>query len=191
MAIEAVAIGTSAGAIEALSKVLPPLPADYPIPIFVVVHLPPDRESVVAELFQSKCNLRVKEAEHTEVIEGGTVYFAPPDYHLLVERNRHLSLSSEEQVLFSRPSIDVLFETAADAYRETLLGIVLTGANSDGAEGLRAIAEAGGTVVVQRPESALASAMPEAALKANPQAQPLDLNEISEYLQRVVAVEQK
>lgn len=191
MPIEAVVIGTSAGAIEALSKILPPLPADYPLPILVVIHLPPDRQSIVAELFQAKCQLQVKEAEDTEKIESGTVYFAPPDYHLLVEHDHRLSLSSEEPVLFSRPSIDVLFESAADAYGPSLLGIVLTGANSDGAEGLRAVGATGGQTVVQRPDSALESAMPEAALKACPDALPLDLNEISEYLHRVVAVEQK
>lgn len=189
MAIEAVAIGASAGAIEALSAILPPLPADYPLPIFVVVHLPADRESIVAELFRAKCEICVKEAEPTEEIKGGTVYFAPPDYHLLIEQTRRLSLSSEEPVLYSRPSIDVMFESAAEAYGPSLLGIVLTGANADGASGLRAIARAGGLVIVQDPNTALAPAMPAAALDLCPEAKPLSLDEISKYLQRVVTVQ--
>lgn len=188
--VEAVVIGASAGAIEALSVLLPPLPANYALPIIVVVHLPPDRDSIVADLFQAKCRLRVKEAEATEPIQRGTVYFAPPDYHLLVEQTRQLTLSADEPVLFSRPSIDVLFESAADAYGPNLLGIVLTGANHDGAEGLRAIGAAGGSAIVQDPNTALAPAMPEAAIKACPAARVMGLDQISDYLQRLVAVEQ-
>lgn len=188
--IEAVVIGVSAGAIEALSVLLPVLPANYGLPILIVIHLPPDRDSIVAELFQAKCKVRVKEAEATEPIEAGTVYLAPPDYHLLVEQNRCLTLSADEPVLFSRPSIDVLFESAADAYGPNLLGIVLTGANTDGAQGLRAICAAGGTAIVQDPNTALAPAMPEAAIKACPAAHVMNLEGISNYLQRLVAVEQ-
>lgn len=191
MAVEAVVIGASAGAIEALSIVLPPLPAEYPLPVFVVVHVPPDRNSIIAELFAAKCQMRVKEAEPSEEIQGGTIYFAPPDYHVLIERNGRLSLSSEEPVLFSRPSIDVLFESAADAYGEALVGVVLTGANADGAAGARAIGAEGGTVIVQTPGQALEPTMPQAALRAWPEARTLNLNDISEYLQQVVAVERK
>ena len=135
----------------------------------VVVHVPPDKRSILAELFQAKCRITVREAEDKEPISGGTVYFAPPDYHLLVETDRSLSLSSDEPVLYSRPSIDVLFESAADAYGPALIAIVLTGANQDGAKGLKAVVEAGGTAIVQSPEDAFASAMPEAALAACPE----------------------
>lgn len=180
--VEAVVIGSSAGAVSALSSMLPQLPSDYPLPILIVVHVSADRDNKVAKLFQSTCRLNVKEAEDKEPVAPGTVYFAPPDYHLLVENDRRLSLSNEEPVNFSRPSIDVLFESAADAYGRALLAIILTGANNDGAEGLRAVCAAGGLAVVQTPESAEASAMPEAALAACEDARPMSLVKISELL---------
>ena len=184
--VEAVVIGVSAGGLKALSSILPDLPADYPVPILVVIHLPPSGKSLVAELFANKCAMKVVEADDKEPIEPGTVYFAPPDYHLLVERDHTLSLSSEEPVLFSRPSIDVLFESAADAYGPGLIGVVLTGANNDGAQGLQAVVAAGGVALVQSPEHAFASAMPEAALESVPEARSLALEEISHYLQKAV-----
>ncbi|AGA24733.1 chemotaxis protein CheB [Singulisphaera acidiphila] len=184
--IEAVVVGASAGAVDALSAILPTLPPDYPLPLLVVVHLPADKKSIMTDLFRAKCLLDVHEAEEKEPIRGATAYFAPPDYHLLVEPDRRLSLSSEEPVHYCRPSIDVLFETAVDAYGAALLGIILTGANDDGARGLRAIHEAGGTALVQRPQLAYASTMPQAALDACPQARALSLEEIAIYLQEVI-----
>lgn len=178
----AVVIGASAGAVEALLRILPELPSDYPLPLLIVVHLPPDRESTLAALFDSRCRIRVKEAEDKEPVLPGTAYLAPPDYHLMVEHDFHLSLSGEEQVLYSRPSIDVLFESAADAYGTSLAGIILTGANSDGARGLRAVAASGGIALVQSPECAEATAMPAAALAACPSAQVLSLAEITGVL---------
>ena len=183
---QAVVIGVSAGGLKALTAILPALPADYPLPIMVVIHLPPDRGSVVAELFDAKCALTVREAEDKEDILPGHVYFAPPDYHLLIEADHRLSLSSEEPVLFSRPSIDVLFESAADVYGDGLIGVILTGANSDGAAGLKAVMAAGGKPVVQRPDLAYASAMPEAALTLCPQAEALTLEQIAEKLREAV-----
>ena len=183
---EAVVIGVSAGGLKALSAILPSLPGDYPLPVMVVIHLPPAGKSLVAELFDNKCAVKVVEAEDKDTIAPGTVYFAPPDYHLLVELDRTLSLSSEEPVLFSRPSVDVLFETAADAYGPGLIGIVLTGANTDGAQGLKAIVAAGGVALVQTPEDAFASAMPEAALESVPEAAAMTLEDISRYLQKAV-----
>lgn len=182
---EAVVIGASAGALEALSVILPAFSPDYRLPIFVVVHLPPDRRSVMAELFQAKIRLAVREAEDKEPISGSTLYFAPPDYHLLVEADRTLSLSRDEPVLFSRPSIDVLFESAADAYGAALIAVVLTGANADGAEGLAAVVKAGGTALVQNPQGAFASAMPEAAIQACPGARIMSLEAIARYLEGV------
>jgi len=180
---EAVVIGASAGALEALSMILPSLPADFRLPVLIVVHVPADRKSILAELFQAKCHIKVRQAEDKEPICGGTAYFAPPDYHLLVETSKSLSLSNDEPVLFSRPSLDVLFESAADAYGPGLIGIVLTGANQDGAKGLKAVAEAGGMAIVQNPEGAYASAMPEAAIAECPGARVLSLREIAVYLQ--------
>lgn len=179
---QAVVIGTSAGALQALSGLLPLLPADFPLPILIVVHIRPDRDCVIPHLFQSKCAIAVREAQDKEEIAPGTVYFAPPDYHLLVEQDHSLSLSSDEPLYFSRPAIDVLFEAAADAYGEALLGIVLTGANQDGASGLRAIVDAGGTAIVQNPQGAYATAMPEAAIATCPEAKIMTIEDISAFL---------
>jgi two-component system chemotaxis response regulator CheB len=182
---EAVVIGASAGALEALSVILPALPAGFRLSLIVVVHVPPDKRSVLAELFQARCRIPVREAEDKEPIIDGTVYFAPPDYHLLVEADRSLALSSDEPVLFSRPSIDVLFESAADAYGSALIAIILTGANQDGAKGMKAVAEAGGVALVQNPDDAFASAMPEAAMQMCPGARVMSLDAIAAYLQEV------
>lgn len=183
---EAIVVGASAGALDVLSTILPQLPGDYPLPLMVVVHIPADKDSLLVQLMRAKCRMAVQEAEDKSPLHGGTIYFAPPDYHLLVERNQRLSLSSEEPVMYSRPSIDVLFESAADAYGAGLVGIILSGANSDGARGLQAIIEAGGTGLVQRPDLAHAAAMPQAALDACPQAQSLSEVEIAAYLLEMI-----
>ena len=178
-----VVMGASAGAVEALSAILPALPAGFALPILVVVHLPPDKRSALPELFAAKSRLRVKEAEDKEPIEAGFVYFAPPNYHLLVEREGCLSLCGDEPVLYSRPSIDVLFESAADAFGGAVAGVVLTGGNSDGAKGLRAIQRAGGLAIVQDPETAEVPAMPAAALEQCPEARKTSLRDLAPLLQ--------
>jgi len=184
-ACEAIVIGASAGAFEALSVLLPALPAGYALPVLIVVHMRADTQSVLADLFDAKCAIAVREAEDKAMIAGGTAYFAPPDYHLLVEKDRSLALSNEEPVFFSRPSIDVLFESAADAYGPGLTGIILTGANQDGAKGLRAVVEAGGRAIVQTPASASAAAMPQAAIAQCPQAQVMTLDDIAAHLKNL------
>lgn len=175
---EVIVVGSSAGAIETLADFLPNLAANYPLPIIVVIHLPSDKPSLLTDIFQAKCAVAVCEAEDKASLQAGTVYFAPPDYHVLLERDGTLSLSSDEEVLYSRPSIDVLFESAADAYGPKALGIILTGANSDGAKGLKAIIDAGGTGLVQDPATAYSPAMPNAALKASPNAQKMSLDQM-------------
>jgi len=180
--IDAIVIGASAGAIHALSRILPALPGDYPIPVLVVVHVPADRSNLLAPLFQARCRLVVKEAEDKEPILPGFVYFGPSGYHMLVEADRTVSLSSDEPVLYSRPSIDVLFESAADAYGERLVGVILTGANEDGAEGLQAITAAGGVALAENPADAFAQAMPSAALERCAAARAVSLDEIADYL---------
>lgn len=180
--MEAVVIGGSAGAVGALLKILPSLPADYPLPIIIVVHLPPDSDSILASLLNGRSQITVKEAEDKEVIRPGMAYVAPPNYHLLVEPDFQLSLSLDPPVLYSRPSIDVLFESAADAYGDSLIGIILTGASSDGASGLRAVGAAGGLALAQDPGSAEAATMPQAALDACPSAKGLDLSQIADAL---------
>jgi two-component system, chemotaxis family, protein-glutamate methylesterase/glutaminase len=177
-AIRAVAIGASAGAVQALCRILPALPASYPLPLLIVVHVPPDRDNALVPLLQTKCRVQVKEAEDKEPALPGVAYFAPSDYHLLVEADGALSLSSDEPVNYSRPSIDILFESAADAFGPGLAAVVLTGANDDGALGLKAVVEAGGLAFVEDPDGAYASAMPAAALQACPSAKAMKLDAI-------------
>lgn len=168
MSDRAVVIGASAGGVQALSQILPALPGNFPLPILVVVHVPPRRDNALVQLLAAKCALHVKEAEDKEMISGGTIYFAPANYHLLVESGGTIALSSEEPVNHSRPAIDLLFETAADAYGPDLTGIVLTGANQDGAEGLKAVGAAGGIAIAQDPATAEVATMPQAAIAACP-----------------------
>ncbi|HWU94556.1 MAG TPA: chemotaxis protein CheB [Sphingomonas sp.] len=183
----AVVIGASAGAIQALSLILPELPADFPLPVLVVVHVPADRDNILAPLFAARCRMAVREAEDKEPALAGTIYFAPPDYHLLVETDGSLSLSSDEPVLYSRPSIDVLFESAADAFGAALAGVILTGASTDGAAGLKTICDAGGLALIEEPETAYADTMPLAAIAACPTARVLTLDAIAEYLTKDLA----
>lgn len=162
---QALVIGASAGGVDALLKVLVGLPADFQAPIIVVLHLPEDRPSLLPDILGYRLALRVREAQDKQPIEPATVYVAPPGYHLSVEKDHTLSLSGELPVNYSRPSIDVLMVSAADAYGPGLLGILLTGANHDGAEGLAHIKARGGWTVVQDPGQAQASIMPEAAIR--------------------------
>jgi len=163
---QAVVIGTSAGGTAALAAVLPGLPAGYRLPIIICQHLHPRQHGPALLHYCDTIVLRIKEAGDKEHIQPGTIYFAPPNYHLLIEEDRSLALSIDERVNFTRPSIDVLFESAADAYGPALVGVILTGANHDGAQGLRRVKERGGLTIVQDPRTAEASFMPEAALHA-------------------------
>ncbi|HEY2779778.1 MAG TPA: chemotaxis protein CheB [Steroidobacteraceae bacterium] len=180
--IDAVVIGASAGGIEALTALLPALSPGLRPPVFIVLHLPRDRPSVLAEIFARKCAVPVREAEDKEAVAAGTVYFAPTDYHLLIDRGPQISLSADDPVHHSRPSIDVLFESAADIYGDRLLGILLSGANEDGASGLAAIHDAGGVTVVQCPQTARAPHMVLSALKLRPADWVLPLDEIAGML---------
>ncbi len=168
--VELVAIGGSAGCFEVLRGALPATIGERGCPpIVIVVHLPSEGPALLHELLGTGSELRMKQAADKEPVERNTVYFAPPGYHLLVERQRTLALSVDEAVHYSRPSIDVLFESVAWAYGPRALGVLLSGASEDGAAGLQRIAEAGGTVAVQDPASALAPTMPAAALRRLPQ----------------------
>lgn len=163
--IEAVVIGASAGGVHALLALFSGLPAHFRLPIVVVLHLPEDRNSQLVEIFQYRLPIKVREAADKESIAPATLYFAGPGYHLSIEMDRTFSLSGEAPVHFSRPSIDLLMVSAADAYGANLAGILLTGANADGAAGLARIGECGGLTVVQDPAEAQASTMPEAAIR--------------------------
>jgi two-component system, chemotaxis family, protein-glutamate methylesterase/glutaminase len=181
--IDAVVIGASAGGVQALSVLLPALPATMRASIFIVLHLPRDKPSVLVDIFRPKCALPVSEAEDKQPIIAGNVYFAPSNYHLLIDQGPQLALSADDPVHHSRPSIDVLFESAADIYRDRLMGIILTGANEDGAIGLAAVKDAGGITVVQQPETAQAPFMAKSALALRPADWVLPLDEIATLLQ--------
>jgi two-component system chemotaxis response regulator CheB len=161
---EAVVIGGSAGGVDALVALLPAIPAGYTLPVFCILHMPGDRESRLAGLFDERLPVPVKEAADKEEIAPGTVYFAGPGYHLSVERDRTFSISCEPPVHFARPAIDVLMESGADAYGPALAGILLTGANHDGADGMARIRARGGFTVVQDPADAQVPTMPVSAI---------------------------
>jgi len=180
--IEGVVIGASAGGVEALTLLLPALPTTFRPALFIVLHLPRERPSLLVNIFARRCARPVREADDKEPVEPGTVYFAPPDYHMLLEKNRQIALSADEPVHFSRPSIDVLFESAAEVYGERLLGIILTGGNQDGAVGLHAIHQAGGVTVVQQPDNAKVPLMVVSALQRGPADFVLSLPEIAQLL---------
>ena len=180
--IEAVVVGASAGGVHALSVLLPALPAHAAAAIFVVLHLPRDRPSLLAEVFACKCSLDVLEAQDKEPVMPGTVYFAPANYHLLVDQGPQLALSVDDLVHHSRPSIDVLFESAAEIYRNRLMGIILTGANEDGAQGLAAVHDSGGVTIVQEPATAYSPQMILSALKRRAPDHVLSLERIAAML---------
>jgi two-component system chemotaxis response regulator CheB len=176
-----IAIGCSLGGMNALVEVIGDLPASFPVPIVVVQHRYRTSNESLPAYIRRHAHLDVVDAEDKQPIEPGCVYLAPANYHLLVETGE-LSLSVDEAVAFSRPSIDVLFESAADAYGEELIGIVLTGANADGAHGAARIKERGGFVIVQDPETAEAAAMPRAAIASVSVDRILPLDRIGPYL---------
>ena len=179
---DAVVIGASAGGQEALHRVLPRLPADYGLAVALVQHITADAGDLVAANLARCCAMRVKDAGDKEALQAGTIYVAPAGYHLLVEEGRSLSLSVDPPVHWSRPSIDVLFESAAEVFEERLVGVILTGANEDGSRGLRAVKERGGLAVVQDPRTAHCDVMPRAARAATGVDHVVDLEALVELL---------
>jgi two-component system chemotaxis response regulator CheB len=163
---EAIVIGASAGGLVTLKEFLSALPGHFCLPIVIVQHLHRSTKEELPDLLKKICPLKVKQADEKENIISGFVYFAPPDYHLLIEDDRTFSLSIGEMVNYSRPSIDVLFESASDAYGARLIGIILSGANNDGSKGLKTIKDRGGLAIVQDPDTAQYPAMPLAAISA-------------------------
>ncbi len=163
---KAIVIGTSAGGLNALSHLLKAMPKKFNIPIIVVQHLSPQSDGAMVRILNGITSLKVKEADEKEPILGGTVYLAPANYHLLVEQDGTFSLTIDPKINFCRPAVDLLFETAADVYRESLIGILLTGANSDGAVGLKKIKKCGGITIVEDPDTAEVPIMPISAIEA-------------------------
>lgn len=180
--VDAVVFGASAGGIDALAVLLKGLPTGWRLPMAVVLHLPEDHESHLAEIFAQRLPIDVREASDKMPLKEGTMYFAPPGYHLSIERERSFSLSCEPPVLWSRPSIDVLMASAADAYGPAVAGFLLTGANDDGAEGLHRIHLAGGLTAVQDPKEAQVPTMPLAAIARHAPDHVLPLRELHALL---------
>ena len=181
-----VLVGTSWGGLAALRTLVAGLPDDLSMAVAIVQHRHKDSDHLLRVLLQERSPLAVCEVEDKMPIEHGTVYVAPPDYHTLVEPG-HFSLSTEAPVRYSRPSIDVAFGSAADSYRHRAVGIVLTGANADGAEGLRLISDVGGLALVQDPATAESAMMPRAAAQAVPRARVMPLDEIVRFLGQLPA----
>ncbi|TCM16085.1 CheB methylesterase [Novosphingobium sp. PhB165] len=179
---EAVVMGASAGGLQALKSLLSALPESFRLPIAIVQHVDASAKSYLAEILSRDCKLAVTEAEDKADFRSGTVYLAPTGYHLLIEPDCSLSLSVDEKVNYCRPAIDPLFESAANAFGPTLIGVVLTGANQDGARGLQHIRTRGGCAIVQDPESAESRFMPRAALDAGPVDHIVPLSEIAPLL---------
>jgi two-component system, chemotaxis family, protein-glutamate methylesterase/glutaminase len=179
---KAIVIGTSYGGLEALKSILPKFGPTFPVPIIVVLHIGENNNDTFVNFLNSICPLHVKEAEGNEKIKVGFIYFAPPNYHLLIESDFTFSLTIDKKHNYSRPSIDILFESAAWVYTKNLIGIVLTGANSDGSLGLKTIKSFGGMTIVQSPESALSPAMPQAAIKMVKPEFKLKLEDIADKL---------
>jgi two-component system chemotaxis response regulator CheB len=186
MRTELIVIGTSLGGLNALLVLLGALPADLPVPIAVVQHRGASNESSLVDLLRQRTVLAVFEAEDKMPLEAGTVYVAPADYHMLVEEREWISLSTDTPVRSARPSIDVLFETAADAYGRALTGVLLTGASVDGAAGLAHIKRCGGRAIVQDPSSAESPTMPSAGIAAASVDYILPLERIGEHLVMLV-----
>lgn len=185
---ELVAIGTSWGGLDVLRAILKDLPAELNAAVVIAQHRSPESHpTAFRDLLAAVTGMRVCEAGDKDELEPGTAYIAPPDYHLLVEA-RHVTLSTDEPVLYARPSIDVLLETAAESYRERCVGVVLTGANDDGARGLARVAELGGTTIVQDPETAQRYEMPRAALRSTPSARVTAVSEIAPLLVELCGV---
>jgi two-component system, chemotaxis family, protein-glutamate methylesterase/glutaminase len=181
----AVAIGCSAGGLEALSIVLPSLPAAFPVPLVVVQHLNPQAMSRLHLLLARNCAIAVREADEKIEPQPGVAYFVPPNYHLLLELDGTFSLSVDERVNFSRPAIDVTFETAAELYGSRLIGVVMTGASADGSRGLARIKSLGGYTIVQDPKEAQSVMMPESAIRAAQPHAVLPLRDIGPMLIRL------
>ncbi|UCH98584.1 MAG: chemotaxis protein CheB [Candidatus Aminicenantes bacterium] len=184
-----IAIGVSAGGMDALAVIIPGFPANLPIPVVVIQHISPHSDNYVTRYLDNISLIKVKELDEKEKIRPGVVYTAPPNYHVLVEDDETFSLSVEPRINFARPSIDVFFESAADVYESHLVGVILTGANNDGSKGLKMIKERGGLAIVQDPNTAEVDGMPRAAIETTKVDHILPLEEIGPFLVKLASLE--
>lgn len=187
MDYEAIVMGVSSGGMNAMKVMFSLLPQNFYTPIIIVQHLGARSDNHWIKLLNDKSKQHLKEADEKEKIENGKIYVAPSNYHLMIERNKTFSLSIDERVNFARPSIDVLFETAAEAYQDKLIGVVLTGSNSDGSKGIKRIQQCGGLTIVQDPETAESSYMPASAIQAIKPDYILSLEEIIKLLVKLTS----
>lgn len=185
---KAIVIGGSAGSIEVLLKLLPALPSTLSFVVIIVLHRKNSADSSLADLLSLKTASPIKEVEDKDPVVPGSMYLAPADYHLLIEKEQIFSLDDSEKVNYSRPSLDVTFESAADVFGHALVGILLSGANADGTAGLNAIKKAGGLIVAQKPETAQAGFMPQQAILHTPIDLILDVDELISLMRSLNAV---
>jgi two-component system chemotaxis response regulator CheB len=183
---DVVAVAASAGGINALMELLQGLPADFPAAVVIVQHLDPRHRSLMADIMQRHCKLSVKQADEGDRIEPGNVYIAPPDHHLLITPHGTLTLTESELVHFVRPSADLLFESAATTYKDRCIAVVLTGTGFDGAMGVTAVKNMGGTVIAQDKASADFPGMPSAAIATGDVDFELSLGDIAGALVKLV-----
>jgi two-component system, chemotaxis family, protein-glutamate methylesterase/glutaminase len=182
---KAIVIGVSAGGLKALKTILLGLPLDFAFSVIIVAHRHSDSDDYLEQYLNRECEIRVKQADEKENINYGVVYLAPPNYHLLIEDDNTFSMSVEEAVNYARPSIDVLFESAAYVYGSELIGVILTGANNDGSQGLKKIKKMGGLTIVQAPETSEFDSMPRAAIAAVEPDYILPIEEIGHFLRNL------
>lgn len=178
-------LGGSAGGFGVILNLLKSIPKDFPIPIIVIVHRNPKFESNFESVFKNTFSIQIKSAEDKEKIEEKTVYFAPAGYHLLIEPDFKIALDNSEAIQFSRPSIDVTFESASEVYQKNCIAVLFSGANHDGAKGLLTIKNNGGICIVQHPDSAEVSTMPQAAIDINAQHYVYTTEEIVKYIHQL------
>ena len=185
MKYEAIVIGVSSGGMNAMKIMFSLLPKNFSTPIIIVQHIGARSDGHFIKLLNKQSNVSIKEADEKEKIENGTVYIAPPNYHLMIERDKSFSLTIEERVNYARPAIDVLFESAADAYKDKLIGVILTGSSSDGSLGLKKIKEYGGLTIAQDPKTAESGYMPASAIAVVRMDFILSLEEIIKLLIKI------
>jgi two-component system chemotaxis response regulator CheB len=189
MRYEAIVIGVSAGGMKAMKIMFALLPMNFITPIIIVQHISAHSDNQWIKLLNDKSNLPIKEADEKEKIEKGNVYIAPPNYHLLIEKDKTFSLTIDERVNYARPSIDVLFESAAEAYKNKLIGVILTGSNNDGTKGMKRIQECGGLTIVQDPATAESNYMPASVIAAMQVDYVLPLNGIIALLIKITQLQ--
>ena len=184
--IELIVIGGSSGSLDAILNIFTLLNIGFTLPIIIIMHRNNNIDTNLVRVLSTKTHLLVKEADEKEIIRSGIIYLAPPDYHLLIEKDKSLSLDNSEKVQYSRPSIDVTFQSAADIYKNKLLGIILSGANSDGAAGVATIKKNGGKVIIQDPITAQIPYMPQQAIARTKADKILSIHEIAGYLNNLI-----